>query len=427
MRAGGCQRRHCEPRHHQAGLAGSGHRRLAADLPHLGQQRRARRIEQCRRDRRAAGQRDVRLRGVHRRRLLWNHDRHLHAEFDRERRRHNYQHRRHAERRGTALEYGNCLGERHRPRLRQQLGDSSDDRAGCRTRQLRRHQYGEQRRSDRCVRRFSTRTRGLARTSITFSIPGAGVRTISTPPLPAITDTVMIDGTTQPDFTGTPIIELTGADTPPGSNGLVVNAADSVIRGLIINRWPGSGIVLQGPAGNAVVGNWIGTASDGTTAAGNGNGVLVQTSGHLIGGSTPGRAQRHLGQHDRREHRIHVGPRQRGRRQLHRDGSDRDARRRQCAGRGAHLRRQANTIGGLGSGIGNVISGNNQAGVVLDGGATANTVDGNAIGTDATRTNAVPNGIGISVGAGGGASSNIDRRHARGARQPDRIQHALRA
>ena len=45
--------------------------------------------------------------------------------------------------------------------------------------------------------------------------------------------------------------------------------------------------MLQGPAGNAVVGNWIGTASDGTTAAGNGNGVLVETSGHVIGGLTP--------------------------------------------------------------------------------------------------------------------------------------------
>ena len=101
-----------------------------------------------------------------------------------------------------------------------------------------------------------------------------------------ITDTVTIDGTTQPGFTGTPIIELSGADTPPGANGLVVNAADSVIRGLIINRWPGSGIVLQGPDGNAVVGNWIGTASNGTTAAGNGNGILIQTSGHVIGGST---------------------------------------------------------------------------------------------------------------------------------------------
>ena len=61
-----------------------------------------------------------------------------------------------------------------------------------------------------------------------------------------------------------------------------------MIRGLIVNRWTGSGIVLQGPAATSVVGSWIGTASDGTTAAGNGNGILIQTSGHLIGGTTAG-------------------------------------------------------------------------------------------------------------------------------------------
>ena len=37
---------------------------------------------------------------------------------------------------------------------------------------------------------------------------------------------------------------------------------------------------------SSVMGNWIGTASDGASAAGNGNGVLIRTSGHIIGGLT---------------------------------------------------------------------------------------------------------------------------------------------
>ena len=91
--------------------------------------------------------------------------------------------------------------------------------------------------------------------TITFAIAaGSGVRTIVSGPQPVITDPVTIDGTTQSGFAGTPIIELSGIEAGAGANGLVVNAGDSVIRGLIINRWPGSGIVLQAGTGNAVVG-----------------------------------------------------------------------------------------------------------------------------------------------------------------------------
>ena len=48
---------------------------------------------------------------------------------------------------------------------------------------------------------------------ITFAIPGTGVHTISptTSELPPITKAATIDGTTQPGFAGTPIIELDGS------------------------------------------------------------------------------------------------------------------------------------------------------------------------------------------------------------------------
>ncbi len=76
---------------------------------------------------------------------------------------------------------------------------------------------------------------------ITFAISGSGV-TRSSPGQPSDHGTVIIDGTTQPGFTGTPIIELNGFGAPAGADGLYISAADSVIRGLIINRYSGDGI-----------------------------------------------------------------------------------------------------------------------------------------------------------------------------------------
>src|SRR4030095_8251296 len=51
---------------------------------------------------------------------------------------------------------------------------------------------------------------------IDFNIPGAGVHTIMpASALPTITDPVTIDGTTQPGFAGSPIIELSGTIAGP--------------------------------------------------------------------------------------------------------------------------------------------------------------------------------------------------------------------
>src|SRR5262245_31311562 len=56
---------------------------------------------------------------------------------------------------------------------------------------------------------------------ISFSIPGTAPYTISpASPLPSITDPVTIDGTTQPNFTGLPIIQINGSGAGPIANGL---------------------------------------------------------------------------------------------------------------------------------------------------------------------------------------------------------------
>ncbi len=74
---------------------------------------------------------------------------------------------------------------------------------------------------------------GLAIT-IDFAIPGAGVQTIeSTSPLPPISASVLIDGTSQPGFAGTPLIAF--ASQSPGSSGpLAVSGGNVTIRGLAL-------------------------------------------------------------------------------------------------------------------------------------------------------------------------------------------------
>jgi hypothetical protein len=119
---------------------------------------------------------------------------------------------------------------------------------------------------------------------------GTGVHTI-TPlsPLPAITDAVDLDGST--DDGVTPSVELNGSSAGVGANGLVLASSDPVfasfVTGLIINRFSGNGIRITG-AGNGVGINYIGTNAAGTAAGpGNGaNGVLIESNGNFVTDNT---------------------------------------------------------------------------------------------------------------------------------------------
>src|SRR5262249_11328817 len=107
--------------------------------------------------------------------------------------------------------------------------------------------------------------------TIDFNIPGAGVQTIAPLyALPLITDTVTIDGTSQPGFAGQPIIELSGASAGDFADGLDIAASDCLIKGLIINSFSGAGVVISSQLivdfqanGNRIQGNYIGTDATG--------------------------------------------------------------------------------------------------------------------------------------------------------------------
>jgi hypothetical protein len=124
--------------------------------------------------------------------------------------------------------------------------------------------------------------------TIIFDIPGNGAHTIQPlSPLPTITRAVVLDGTYQPGYSGTPLIVLNGSAAGPGADGLSINSSDSTVRGLVIDGFAGNGVVVQGD-GNAIAGNFIGTDLSGTGAVPNNWGVfIVSGSDNAVGGTGP--------------------------------------------------------------------------------------------------------------------------------------------
>ncbi len=158
---------------------------------------------------------------------------------------------------------------------------------------------------------------------IVFDVAGTQTITLGSA-LPVISDAVVIDGTTDPDFAGSPVIQLDGSGLGATTDGLNVSAGGSTIRGLVITGFGGDGIDLNGNGNNLVEGNYIGVGTDGATVAGNGTGI-----------------------------RISAGS-------------------------------ANNTIGGTSTGSRNIVSGNSAYGILIqDSGSTGNTIIGNYIGTNA--------------------------------------------
>src|SRR5262249_33640126 len=116
-----------------------------------------------------------------------------------------------------------------------------------------------------------------------------------------VTDTVTIDGGSQPGAGGAPVVELRGDLAGPDANGLALRAPGSTVRGLVIDRFRGAGVALEAGGGATVEGNYIGTEASGAVTpptatapgSGNGTGVLVVNSpGNVIGGT--GRGSRNV-------------------------------------------------------------------------------------------------------------------------------------
>ncbi|GAB5407297.1 MAG: hypothetical protein Aurels2KO_55280 [Aureliella sp.] len=177
---------------------------------------------------------------------------------------------------------------------------------------------------------------------ITFDLPEDQLALHPESPLPAITDSVTIDASTQHGDSGVPAVGLYGWLLDEGSSGLTVEANAVTVRGLAIAGFGHAGIFVDEATGSVIEHNYLGMSPSGI---GYGNGV------------------------------------------------------------GIHLYNATNAeIGGANSG--NVISGNQDAGVVIAGELAANNrVQGNMIGTDPTGNLARTNRVGILIDAG--AHDNI--------------------
>jgi hypothetical protein len=164
--------------------------------------------------------------------------------------------------------------------------------------------------------------------TIQFQI-GSGPQTIALAAgLPQLVVPVVLDGSTQPGFAGTPLVELDGSGAGAAVDGLVLAGGGSTVRDLAFGDFSGNGIAITSN-GNTLVGDYVGTDLTGKVAHPNAaDGVAVFGTG--------------------------------------------------------------NTIGGTAAGAGSLISGNAHAGIDLVGGA--NVVTGNHVGTDVSGTAALGNG-----------------------------------
>jgi photosystem II stability/assembly factor-like uncharacterized protein len=228
---------------------------------------------------------------------------------------------------------------------------------------------------------------------ITFNIPGIGVKVISLiTSLPDITDTVVIDATSQPGYAGTPLIELDGALT--SGNGLVIKAGGSTVRGLAIGRFSSNAAIwLNGCDNNVVQGNYLGVDATGTAARANNRGILMSnSSNNLIGGTTA--AARNIisgnnvgidisGNNNVVQGNF-IGTNPTGTAAIPNTNDG-------VVVVGSQFTN--NLIGGTAAGARNLISGNSSRGVTVT--SSSSIVQGNLIGTDITGTNKIPNGNGV--------------------------------
>ncbi|MBA3472257.1 MAG: Ig-like domain-containing protein [Rubrobacter sp.] len=249
--------------------------------------------------------------------------------------------------------------------------------------------------------------------TISFNIGGSGVKTISpASELPRITEAVTIDGYSEPGArpntlnTGTDAalkIELSGANAVLGAAGLRITGRDSVVKGLIINRFSYGVIIISGTGfstvmNNKIEGNYIGTDASGTQDLGNaGSGVAISNApNNTVGGTTAGARNIISGNGDgvsivfanATENEVlgnYIGTDASGTANL---GN---------SFRGVFIEdASSNTIGGTTAGARNIISGNDEDGVAISGNArgvnlVSNSIFSNgALGIDLLNDN-VPN------------------------------------
>lgn len=225
------------------------------------------------------------------------------------------------------------------------------------------------------------------------------------------------------DFSGTNAAPnaFQGILIASGASGNIIGGTNALTRNVISgNSQYGIFITDSNTTGNAVLGNYIGTGTNGLNAVPNGlSGVFIGngTSGNIIGGTNvparnvlSGNSQYGLIITSNTAGNVVLGN------YIGADASGSHAVSNALGGVFLAHGASHNLIGGTNAGAGNVISGNLGNGILMRGSNVVNnTVQGNFIGTDATGMNALPNIVaGVTIDTG--SSSNLIGGAATGAR-----------
>jgi parallel beta-helix repeat protein len=248
---------------------------------------------------------------------------------------------------------------------------------------------------------------GSLRDALTQSNNHAGVDTIEfhiassskvirpSSPLPEVWDPAAIDGTTQAGYAGKPLVQVDGANAGAKANGFKLWGG-STLKGLSVTNFAVDGVDLLNRgklAGNVVRGMWIGLDLAGNAAGNHGQSLLIwKSANNVVGGINAG------------DRNVISGSRNHGTLGVLIIGAA-----------ATNNRIEGNYIGtdptgtlarpNAGTGVGiqdapnnliarNLISGNGEDGILIfKSGATGNAVQGNLIGTDASGTRAIPNGM----------------------------------
>jgi len=235
--------------------------------------------------------------------------------------------------------------------------------------------------------------------TIAFSLPSP--YTIS--PTSAITPIytpVIINGASQPGYSGTPIVMIDGTAVGAG-HGLRVYTDDVVVRALsIVNFSSGAGVYINN-TNVSIKDNYIGVETDGSTLSGNQTGIYVNNIGsnlildNLISGNVDGIRLVGASSSTNVIQGNMIGTDPGG--TLDYGNSDDGISVEGGSG---------NLIGGTSAGQGNTVSGNNGDGIEITGGGTGNLVYGNYIGTKGSGSSNLPNG-GYGLNINGGSNSRI--------------------
>ncbi len=229
--------------------------------------------------------------------------------------------------------------------------------------------------------------------------------------LPIISDdSLFLDGLSQAEFIGSdlnlsgPELVIDGSLAEPYAAGLKVISSRNVIKGLVINNFDvGIWLEGEGAAENTITGNFIGVDAKGKEAASNRIGIYVsESSFNTIGGDRPD--LRNIISGNEQNGILLISNSAHGNKiignYIGTDVSGTEGLGNGEMGILMYATVYENRIGGSAPGEGNLISGNGLTGVRIVG--LRNEILGNYIGTDVTGTKSIANGQnGILLWGGG--------------------------